>query len=127
MIDDLDLLIHDAHVLPVNVFRLIHGPEVIRYFAPDNSVRLYCVFKEPIVLPLVKKRSEHKTNPRKKDVVEIVDSTDDSVKYGHICWVNSEDDSVGIYLYKEKRLETHAYDCLESVFGHGKTRWKIVD
>jgi hypothetical protein len=102
---------------------MVYGPEVQRYFAPDNSIRLYSIFKEPVVTPYVRSRAEHKTNPRKKDKVLIIQGDEES--YGHIVWIDREGDSVGVYCYRSKSMENFALDCLES--NSGRTRWRIVE
>lgn len=97
-------------------------PDTFRFFAPDNSVRVYSVYREPVVTPYVRSRAEHKTPPRKKDKILIIDGDDES--YGHIVWIDVFGDSIGVFCYRTKGMETFSLDCLES--NSGRTRWRIV-
>ena len=103
------------------LFYMVYG--AYRIFAPDNSIRVFSFFKEPKVTPYFRP-VEHKTNPRKKDIVAVF--TDDVKEYGHICWVSQDDDAVGVFMYKNRSLETFLLSSLESNFGDGKTRWRII-
>ena len=126
MEDDLNQSIWDAYRLPYKVFRLMHGENVHRRLTADNSPVLYCTFRVPEITPFVRSKAEHKTPPAKKDVVLVMDSFDDTERYGMIVWASSEDDAVGIFMFDTKELDTFAYDQLESATGPRKLRWRIV-
>lgn len=119
----LDDLLRDALLMSSGLFHLIY-PKVNRWRASDNTIRVSCSLPhkfEPIILH--KTNAEHTTNPRKKDFVEVVHG--EEKLYGSIAWIDHNDDQVGIFLFKDKELDTFPLSCLETVRGEGKTKWRI--
>jgi hypothetical protein len=120
-LDPLDEMLRDARIMSGQLFYMVYG--AYRIFAPDNSIRVFSFFKEPKVTPYFRP-VEHKTKPRKKDIVAVF--TGDDKEYGHICWLSEDDDAVCVFMYNRKATETFLLSSLESHFGDGKTRWRII-
>ena len=121
--NSLDQLLRDAIVLPISIFSLIYGPKTFRWRAADNSMRVASFYRSIEVKPLIKPRkSEHKTPPRKGDMVVIHDSGE--FIYGKLTWVNREADECGVFWFKQRELDTIDLSLLEA--NTGRVRWRIM-
>lgn len=122
--NNLDTIMRDAIVLPFKVFEALY-PGVYRWKSGnDNSPRVATVISSPWSPPLIMGRKvPHRTPPRREDVI-VVENDGESL-YGKIVYMNSDDDVVGVFMFKERSMETFPYDCLES-HHQGNVRWRIV-
>lgn len=98
---------------------MVYGPDVYRYFAPDNSIRVFSIWREPKVAPYKPKKGERLAKPQKKDKVIIIE--DGEELWGHVVF-HGEDDT-GVYVYKHQELKTYPSDCLETC--RERARWRI--
>jgi len=122
-LSELDLLLRDARKFPHHLFKMVYGPEVYRYVAPDNTPRILCESAKPIITAYKPRLNERLAQPAKKDKVVIIE--DDTEVFGHIVFISRDDDNVGIFIYNTKSVETFSLDCLETNRGKGNIRWRI--
>lgn len=118
-LSELDQMMVDARTYSWRLFLLVYGPEVNRWHAADNSMRVATFFRSPVVSP--DRKGDHRTPPRPKDKVVIQEDGEET--YGHITWVGN--DSVGVFRYDTRSGETFDIDCLETE-RNGKARWRIA-
>lgn len=64
---------------------------------------------------------DHKTPPRRKDTVLIVQGNTE--KFGRITWIDYESDEANVVVFKDNIVECFPLDLFET--NRGKIRWRV--
>jgi hypothetical protein len=120
---ELEWVYRNLKVLRWECFQLIYGSNVYKYWAPDNTPMLACLYRDTPVNPYVKPTNERIERPRPKDKVKIIE--DGVISYGHIIFIDREDDCFRLFNYRTKSVDTWSVDLLETN-RDGREPWRII-